>query len=173
MTDMTSLISFVLFYFIIEFLSTFAVMINICEIELDSLRSGFINQISTGEHSGVDSAGILGQGVYMKNSKPFISTYTTPATTEPSTLVTQVEGLPLIKSHVSLIMWSCESTWKKGKVTSSLSQELWAFHLAQWWLKLRACHFPSHVSLWLCGHMIPRYKIKTYLRLYKTRKPQI
>ena len=69
-----------------------------------------MNQIFTGEQPGVDSAGILGQSVYMKNSKPFISTYTTPATTEPSMLVTQVEGLPLIKSNASLIMWSCEST---------------------------------------------------------------
>ena len=52
----------------------------------------------------MDSAGIPRQGIYIKNSKRFIFTHTTPATTKPGRMVTQVEGLPLIKSHISLLM---------------------------------------------------------------------
>ena len=68
-----------------------------------------MDQIFTGEHSGVGSAGMPRQGIFIKNSKRFIFPHATPATTKHR-MVTQVERLPLIKSHISLLMRSCDST---------------------------------------------------------------
>lgn len=68
-----------------------------------------------------------------------------------------------------VVTW-CQMTVKN--ITSPLSQHLQASSLAQWWLMLTGSPLPSHMSIWSCGHMISRYKLKTYLQCHKTYKQE-
>ena len=58
-------------------------------------------------------------------------------TTKLSRMIAHLDELLPIKSHDSLITWSCDITWQDKVITSPLPQCLWPWNLVGWWLILK------------------------------------
>ena len=97
----------------------------------------------------------------MTHLRGYIATSTRPTITKFCRVLNWGDVLPLTNLDVPFNTWSCE---------------IKTFHFcfnktdtAQWWHRLRG--LPSHLSLWSCGHVISRNKIKTLcLHFRKTYK---
>ena len=88
--------------------------------------------------------------------KCFISISMRPISIKLGTVVTKVKGLQLTKSHASLILRSRDVTWQNKNIISPLQPDRLASKLAQYWLRLRTSHLPSHIINWSFSHVISR-----------------
>ena len=80
----------------------------------------------------------------------YISTIRVPVATKFDMIVTYYDGFLPIKSHYTLIKWSCEIMWQTKTIISLLSQWLWQRNLPDWLLWVTS----SHEVAWLLGHVI-------------------
>ena len=55
-----------------------------------------------------------------------------PEATKINSVVTQGEGLPIIKSHDHLNKWLCQVTWQIKNIKSDSSQYLLLPNLSEW-----------------------------------------
>ena len=79
------------------------------------------------------------------------------------------ERNPSMESHDPLKTWWCVVTWQIKRVKCSLSEDLWPWNLASWWLIVRWTQPWSHSSFWSPGHMRSCHKLKLkYFFLQKT-----
>ena len=89
-------------------------------------------------------------------------------------MVTWVEGLPLTKSSVPLIMWSCYITSQNRHVISPLSQCLYKYHIwylgdIGWWTSTYQVTCPLDYTLTGCCVT----KKETFLHFHMPYKLQI
>ena len=69
--------------------------------------------------------------------KTTISPLTLSMATTLGRIMTYLERLLAIKSHVPLVMWSCKMTWQTKIIISPQPQCLWPRNLSWWWPSLR------------------------------------
>ena len=85
----------------------------------------------------------------LKNPKPYSSTSIRSTTTTLGWVMTNVEGLSLMKSDVPLIMWFFGVTWQNKNVMFPIPEDV------------GECYLPSNMSVWLRGYIMSCDKIKT------------